>query len=87
MSLLSRLFGGGGSSAAKAQSEDHKGFTITPRPEKVDGGYRIGAMVEKDGKQHMLIRADTLMDMDLAVQASVEKAKQAIDHMGERIFG
>ena len=86
MSLLSKLFGGGGS-APEPKTETYQDFTITPNPAKEQGRYRIGALIEKDGKSHQLIRADTLDDYDSAVTASVGKAKQMIDEQGDRLFG
>lgn len=86
MSFLSKLFGGGGGSAPEPHSEDYEGFKITPNPQKADGGYRIGAIVEKDGKRHELIRADVIGDLETASQASLSKAQQLIDHQGMRLF-
>ena len=85
MSLFSKLFGGGGGAAA-ADPIDYKGFSITPAPAREGSRYRIGAHVEKDGKSHHLIRADTLDDAESANEASINKAKQLIDQMGDRLF-
>jgi hypothetical protein len=94
MSLLSRLFGGGGSGGpAKPRHapETHKGFTITPDPLKEGPRYRVRAHVTKeiDGqtRTHTLIRADTLEDEGTAAATSVNKARQMIDEQGERLFG
>ena len=90
MSLLSRLFGGGGGGSntkAEAETIDHSGFSITPNPAKEAGGWRVGARIEKDGKVHQLIRADTIQDQDQAIEASIRKARQVIDEQGERLFG
>lgn len=94
MSLLSKLFGGksGDGSAAKTKAKplEHKGFLILPEPVKESGGYRIAARIEKeiDGTlhSHMMIRADTYGAEDTAIEASISKAKQVIDQMGERVF-
>ncbi|WP_425038370.1 HlyU family transcriptional regulator [Primorskyibacter sp. S187A] len=86
MSLLSKLFGGGKSPEAAPKGEIYEGFSITATPQRADGGYRIGALIEKDGKRHDLIRADVIADHDTAVEASVAKAKQMIDQMGDRLF-
>ena len=89
MSLLSKLFGGGGA-APEAEPEEYDGFKITPTPAKEGPRYRIGALIEKeiDGalQSHTLIRADTLDDLQGAKDASVGKAKQLIDQMGDRLF-
>lgn len=88
MSLLSRLFGGPAKEKAPAAEPiDYKGFAVTPDPAKVSDGWRIGATIEKDGRSHTLIRADTLRDRDGAVEASIMKARQMIDQQGERLFG
>ena len=85
MAWLSKLFGG--ASKPQTVSETYKDFAITPQPQKDASGWRIAALIEKDGKSHMLIRADVLNDQDAAIAASVGKAKQVIDEQGERVFG
>jgi hypothetical protein len=93
MSILSRLFGGKGGGAAAPGPEpiEHKGFQITPEPIREGKTYRISARITKeiDGevKEHHLIRADTLEGADAAADASVAKAKQMIDQMGDNVFG
>ena len=92
MSFLSKLFGGGGSSAPKpsAQPEEYDGFRITPEPMSDGGGHRICARIEKeiDGetKTHMMIRADVCQSADEATTTSVMKAKVLIDQQGDSIF-
>lgn len=85
MSLFSRLFGGG--AAPEPVTETHEGFTITPQPAREGSRFRIGALIEKDGRTHHLIRADMLETLDEANAASIRKAKQMIDEQGERLFG
>ncbi len=91
MSLLSRLFGGGGASARKVQSETYEGFSITPTPIPDGSRFRVSARIEKEIggelKSHNLIRADVLEDITAANEASVRKARQMIDEQGERLFG
>ncbi|MCI2398582.1 HlyU family transcriptional regulator [Aliiroseovarius subalbicans] len=88
MSLLSKLFGGGGQKAP--EPEIYNDFRIFPEPVKENGSYRIAARVEKDFdgevKSHLMIRADTYSAPDTAVQASLDKAKQVIDQMGDALF-
>ncbi|TFL17327.1 HlyU family transcriptional regulator [Jannaschia formosa] len=86
MSILKKIFGGGASEPAALPSEEYKGYTITPAPQKTGDGFRVAATIEKDGRTHQLIRADTLRDHDGAVDASILKAKQVIDQQGDRIF-
>lgn len=91
MSILKRLFGGGGDGAAPtADAQTYKDFTIFPEPISEGGQYRISARIEKevdgDLKVHKLIRADTLGDHGAAAEASLGKARQMIDEQGERLF-
>lgn len=91
MSILSRLFGGGGKrETPEPATEAYQGFRIIPAPQEADGGYRIGARIEKEiggeVKVHHLMRADVLRDRDAAEQASIRKAKQVIDEQGDALF-
>ena len=84
MSLLSKLFG---KSEPKApESVEHEGFKITPEPMRDGSQFRLSALIEKDGKTHHLIRADTLASAEAANEAAIAKAKQVIDQMGDCIF-
>ena len=85
MSLLSKLFGKSKAPSTPA-SETYEGFTITPLPMKDDGNYRLSALIEKDGKSHHLIRADTLGSEQAANDAAIAKAKQVIDQQGDSLF-
>lgn len=89
MSLLSRLFGK--SAPAAPEPVLHKDFRIFPQPIREGGVFRIAARVEKDVdgqvRVHQLIRADTSPTLDEATSASLAKAKQAIDQLGDAIFG
>ncbi|PYG27053.1 HlyU family transcriptional regulator [Pelagimonas varians] len=90
MSLLKRLFGGGSKPDPAPAHIDYKGFRITPTPVNEGGQFRIGALIEGevDGEpqSHTLIRADMIRDLGEANEASVNKAKQMIDQMGDRVF-
>lgn len=86
MSILKKLFGGA-APAPKAEPVSHEGFAITPEPIREGPVYRICALIEKDGRTHKLIRADTLESLEAATEASIGKAKQMIDEQGERLFG
>ena len=90
MGWLSKLFGGGAESAPAEKpgtSEEYKGFKVTPKPIREGSQYRISARIEKDGRVHELIRADTVGSLDDATAMSLGKARQVIDEQGERIFG
>lgn len=88
MSLLSKLFGS--KAASSPEPEKHKDFLIFPEPNKEPGGYRIGARIEKEVngeiKTHHMIRADTYGSKETAIEASMTKAKQFIDQLGDGIF-
>ena len=92
MSILSRLFGGGAKPEARAEvAETYKDCRITAAPEAAEGGYRVGARIEKEiggeMKVHHLMRADTLGSLDEAEAFSIRKAKQVIDEQGDALFG
>ena len=86
MSLLKRLFGGGGGSAAAAKAVDYEGFEIHAEPQTEGSRHRIHARIVKDGREHVMIRADTLESYEAAEEASLAKARSLIDQQGETIF-
>lgn len=90
MSLFKKLFGGGGS-GPEVEPVLHKDFRITVNPEKTGGGYRIGALIEKEvggeTQTHQMIRADMVESAETAADISLRKAKQLIDEQGEGLFG
>jgi hypothetical protein len=89
MSLLSKLFGGK-AKIKTVEPELYKGFLIFPEPVRDGGGFRIAARIEKeiegDIKVHNLMRVDTLMSVESANQASIDKAKVFIDQVGDGVF-
>ncbi len=90
MSLFSRLFGRKSDPSpppAGAESVEYKGFAITPAPIKEGGQYRVAARIEKDGRGHDLVRADSMASLEDATAISVRKARQMIDEQGDRLFG
>ena len=91
MSWLKRLFGGGDPAVApEAEAVEHKGFFITPTPIPEQGQFRISAKIEKEvageTRTHHLIRTDLIRDLDEAQAASVNKARQMIDQLGDGVF-
>ena len=90
MSLLSKLFGARPKPAAAEPShkpEEYNGFAITPTPIKDGPGWRLSALIQKDGRSHTLVRADIINNLDEAATASLAKAKRMIDEQGDRLFG
>ena len=90
MSLLSKLFGGGGSAPKEVAPEAYNGFNIFSDPIREGGQFRVAARIEKEiggeVKVHQLIRADTLESLDTAIDVTINKAKQVIDEQGDSIF-
>lgn len=88
MALFSKLFGK--SAEQRAEPEIYKDFLIFPEPVKDGADWRIAARIEKDiagdVKVHKLVRADTLNSKEAAQEASLFKAKQMIDQVGDRLF-
>ncbi|MBI1170623.1 hypothetical protein GC209_04415 [bacterium] len=92
MPFLSRLFGNKPAPAAAGPEPVlHKDFRIFAQPVKEGATYRVAARIEKDfgaeTKVHQLIRADTSASVEEATATSLSKARQAIDQLGDSIFG
>lgn len=89
-SFFSWIFGSSATAASSA-CVLHNDFRIFPEPIAEGSVYRIAARIEKtiegEVKTHRLIRADTRSGRDEAVEASIAKAKQAIDQLGTSLFG
>lgn len=87
MSLFSRLFGGG--SKSDAEPETHNGFSIYPEI-GAGGNFRIRARIEKeiDGvrKSYTMMRVDQFQEADIALQLTLQKARQVIDEQGDTLF-
>lgn len=92
MSLLKKLFGGGGAAAKGPvfDAVEHEGFFIRPEPAPEGGQFRLQAVISReiDGalREYRLIRADVFGDADTAAEFSIRKARQLIAEQGEAIF-
>ena len=94
--FLSRIFGGFGSregagvTAAASVVEGYNGYSIRPEPFQDRGQWITSGVIEKEFgdevKQHRFIRADMYPSEEAATDASVFKAKQIIDMMGDDLF-
>lgn len=86
-SFLTRLFG---SKPSAPEPILHKDYRIYPEPMKEAGGFRVAARIEKDvagqAKTHQFIRSDVHASLESAMEASVDKAKLAIDQLGDDLF-
>jgi hypothetical protein len=88
MPFWSRLFGAKPAGPEpSAPGEDYQGFRIIPAPIRDGAQFRVAARIEKGGRRHELIRADTFGSADEAAAAALRKARQIIDEQGERLFG
>ncbi len=88
MPFWSRLFGAKSDDPpAPAPGEEYKGFRITPMPRAEGGQFRVAARIEKDGRVHDLVRADTMASRDDAAAIALAKARIVIDTQGDAILG
>ena len=91
MSLLSSLkamFSSDKTPAAPVamDSEEYKGFTITPAPLPEGSQFRVNGTVVKGEQNHRFIRADVLGSKDACAQEMLRKARLTIDQVGDSIF-
>ena len=81
---------GSSSGAAAPPPVEYKGYRIKPAPYLSNGQYQTAGSIEKDTpegvKEHRFIRADTYSGREDAIAFTISKAKQIIDHQGDRIF-
>jgi len=93
MSLLSKLFGGGGvGEPAKApEPVEYKGYVVRAAPYKSEGQFQTAGTIERDvdgvRREHRFIRADAFPSYEDAVTFTLGKARQMIDLQGDRLFG
>ena len=93
MSIWKSLFGGGskGPAAPKVgETIEYNGFTITAAPFE-DGGKWLtaGTIVKAIGgetRTHRFVRADSHATFDQAATFSLDKARQIVDLMGDKLF-
>ena len=99
MSILKKLFGGGGTRGGNGASPpmtvvaeqviDGVEVEAAPMPEG-SGQYRLCALLSKEiggeVKTHKLIRADVFPSRDDAVEAAFRKARRVIEEQGDALF-
>ena len=89
---LKNLLGGKSaeSPAKQAPATTYEGFEIVPCPREEGGGWTTEATITKtiDGelRTHHFIRADKTGSRDGAIELTLNKCRQTIDQLGERIF-
>ena len=92
MSFLKTLFGIGKDDAEKAPAarEEYNGFIIIAEPMTVGNQFQIAGTIRKivgdETKNHHFVRADYFSAEDDAAEATLRKAKQAIDQLGDDLF-
>ncbi|MGI9316519.1 MAG: HlyU family transcriptional regulator [bacterium] len=89
--LKNLLVGKSSESAAKSEpATTYEGFEIVPCPRDEGGGWTTEATITKtiDGelRTHHFIRADKTGSRDGAIELILNKSRQTIDQLGERIF-
>ncbi|MCB1474296.1 MAG: hypothetical protein H6878_02905 [Rhodobiaceae bacterium] len=95
MSILKKLFGGGGNGAAKPSQAVAEtvidGVKVEATPIAEGGQFRLCALLSKEiggeVKTHRLIRADVFANRDDAVEAAFRKAKRVLEEQGDSLFG
>lgn len=69
---------------------EYKGFNVSVKPRKVDGGYGVGGVISKEVNGQLLeqsfIRADSMASKDVCIEVTTNKAKMTIDQMGDSLF-
>jgi len=80
----------GEAAAKEEQAVEYNGFSISPCPSKVGGGWSTEAIIRKqiggEGKQHKFIRADTSASKEAAISLIISKARTLIDQQGDGIL-
>lgn len=94
LGFLKNLFAGnpdqeGGAASAEAATE-YNGYTIVPAPRNEAGGWSTEATISKtidgENKTHHFIRADKTGSREGAVELTLNKCRQTIDQLGDRLF-
>ncbi|MGL4638055.1 MAG: HlyU family transcriptional regulator [Beijerinckiaceae bacterium] len=94
MSFFKKLFGGGSTPKVEpgpAATAEHNGFTIQATPYQEDGQWQMCGVIQKEiggeAKSHRFIRADKFPSQEQAAEFTLNKARQIIDQMGDKVFG
>ncbi|EPJ42971.1 MAG: hypothetical protein OFPI_45110 [Osedax symbiont Rs2] len=68
------------------ESEEYRGFTITPAPMPDGSQFRVNGTINKEQQSHAFIRADVLATKDECAQEMLRKARLMIDQVGDSLF-
>ena len=77
---------GTASTPTPMESEDYKGYTITPAPMADGTQFRVNGSIIKGELSHQFIRADVLATKDACAQELIRKSKLMIDQVGDDLF-
>jgi hypothetical protein len=93
MSFWKSLFGGGSAPAAAPKPsapESYKDFLISAAPVQNGKQFQAAGLIVKEiggvRREHHFIRADFFASQEDATTFSVNKARQIVDLMGDRMF-
>jgi hypothetical protein len=93
--LLKKVFGADNSEPGKAAEKlgepvEYKGYQIFLQPRSLGSQFGVGGLIRKsvDGetREHVLIRADQVASRELCNEITLQKAKTAIDQLGDNLF-
>jgi hypothetical protein len=93
--IFGGLFGGGerkaGGGGQRFDTEDYRGFVITPAPTSRDGQWQVAGTIHREAadgsrQEHRFIRADLMPTAAQAAEFALRKGRQIIDEQGERLF-
>ena len=68
------------------QSEDYKGYSLTPSPMADGSQFRVNGTISKGELSHKFIRADVIATKEACAQEFLRKAKLMIDQVGDDLF-
>jgi hypothetical protein len=93
MSIWKTLFGGGARGGAEpkaGETVEYNGFTVTAAPFQDGGKWLTAGTISKEiageAKTHRFVRADSHATFEQAAAFSLDKARQIVDLMGDRLF-
>lgn len=93
--LLKKILGAGDSGQGeKAESLgepiEYKGYEIFLQPRSLGGQFGVGGLIRKtvdgEAREHVFIRADQAPSRDLCNEITLQKARNAIDTLGDSLF-
>lgn len=92
--LLKKVFGAGSEDQSEADSLgdaiEYKGYQIFLKPRPLGGQFGVGGVIRKvtdeETREHIFIRADQAPSQSLCNEITLQKAKSAIDSLGDSLF-